>query len=75
MAWIPTNKATGVSYPPVDDAGRDAMQNDPMTKGKYTFAKTEQPAEKTTPAKVSKEPVGGKKIPAAAEPNPETEKE
>lgn len=71
MAWIPKNKTTGVTYPPVDDAGRAAMENDPQTKGKYTFAKTDIQPEKATPAaKVSKEPVGAKKIPAPAEPDP-----
>lgn len=70
MAWIPKNKTTGVTYPPVDDAGRAAMENDHTTKGKYTFAKTDVQPEKATPAKVSKEPVGAKKIPAPAEPDP-----
>jgi len=70
MAWIPKNKTTGVTYPPVDDAGRAAMENDPQTKGKYTFAKTDAQPEKATPAKAAKEPVGAKKIPAPAEPDP-----
>lgn len=39
--WIPKNKTTGVEYPPVDDAGKAAMEAYHLTKGKYTFKKTD----------------------------------
>lgn len=42
--WIPKNKATGVEYPPVDDAGKAEMEAYHLTKGKYTFKQTDAPA-------------------------------
>lgn len=60
--WIPQNKTTGVKYPPVDDAGKAAYENDPQTKGKYRFLITdEQPAKPKTPTNKKEEkitPVG-----------------
>lgn len=59
--WIPQNKTTGVKYPPVDDAGKAAYENDPQTKGKYRFLVTdEQPAKTKQPAKKEEKitPVG-----------------
>ena len=35
--WIPINKATGVEYQTVDDAGKAAYESDPELKGKYRF--------------------------------------
>lgn len=53
--WIPQNKITGVKYPPVDDAGKAAYENDPQTKGKYRFLVTDNEPEKIIKA-LSKKP-------------------
>lgn len=74
MNWIPKNKTTGVTYPPVDDAGRAAMEADPQTKGKYLFLKSgAEAAVKSVAVKAAKEPVGVKKIQAPADPEPNKE--
>lgn len=62
--WVPKNKTTGIEYPPVTDAGRSAMEKDPMTSGKYTF-KAVQGAAK--PTAVPKEPIGKKISPKEPE--------
>jgi hypothetical protein len=37
MDWIPTNKTTGIKYPPVSDDQKRRMEQDPHTQGKYSF--------------------------------------
>lgn len=47
--YVPTNRVTGTTYPPVTEEVKAAMENDPHQKGKYTFRETEP--EKTIPVK------------------------
>lgn len=49
--YIPTNKTTGVSYPPITEAEMLAYEADPILNGKYTF----KAVEGTAPKEVSKQ--------------------
>lgn len=49
MDWIPTNKVTGVSLPPVSEDEKKRLEESPHTAGKYTFA----------PVKAAAKPVSG----------------
>lgn len=49
--WIPTNKATGVVYPPITEAEKLAYEADPVSKGKYTFKAIEVTTQKESTSK------------------------
>ena len=57
MTYIPVNKTTGIKYPSVDEAGKLAYENDPMTKGKYRFEVVKEEAPKTAKKPVEPGPV------------------
>ncbi len=61
--YIPTNKATGVVYPPITEAEKLAYEADPVSKGKYTFKAIEF---NDTPKEVSKPTEKKEKSPAPA---------
>jgi len=61
--WIPKNKATGIEYPPIDDATRAKYEQSAYTRGKYTFKAVPEPKQPTPSAPA---PVEAKK--------PDTEK-
>jgi hypothetical protein len=42
--WIPTNKKTGIRYPPITDAEKAKYEADPNLKGKYNFEAVSQSA-------------------------------
>lgn len=56
--WIPTNKKTGVTYPPISDKDKEWYETDPALKSKYTFKKSEEKSQ----AKEVVEPTEAKKV-------------
>ena len=66
MTYIPVNKTTGIKYPSVDEAGKLAYENDPITKGKYRFevVKEEAPKAAKKPAEPGPvvEPIESKRV-------------
>lgn len=53
--YIPTNKATGVSYQPITEEEKLTYEADPILKGKYTFKPVDVAAsEKITPKPTEK---------------------
>lgn len=72
MDWIPTNKATGKTYPPVSDAEKKRLETSPHTSGKYSFSPVKSAAKPIT-APEQKKPTEQKKEPVKAEDPTKTE--